>query len=226
MARLNDGRRVVGGLILYIIGMAGLGILVATTAVIPGTAPAPSATSLPGASGASSHGPKALPKSTPVRVDIPSIGVHAPVQAAGVASDGTVAVPPLSQPYLANWYRDGPSPGEAGNAVILGHVDSREVGAAVFYRLGALVKGARISVTRSDGMVAVFRVTAIALVSKDKFPASYVYGPSSTPGLRLVTCGGSFDASARSYRGNTIVAAVMISSHRVTYQDRATPLKT
>ena len=71
-----------------------------------------------------------------MRVDIAAIGVHAPDVAAGVDKTGAVAVPPLAQPYLTNWYQDGPSPGQAGNAVILGHVDSRKVGAAVFYRLG------------------------------------------------------------------------------------------
>ncbi len=209
--------QVIGAMAAFVIAMAGCGVITAAFAAAPDPPAMPSATSIP----ATATGPidrvPTLPKSTPTRVDIAAIGVHARIVAAGVDRDGAVAVPPLSQPYQTNWYKDGPSPGQAGNAVILGHVDSKKVGAAVFYHLGQLTNGDRIDITRADGTVAVFQVTGVALYPKTKFPTNLVYGPTTTPGLRLITCGGSFDASAHTYRGNIIVTAAMISSHRTAH---------
>jgi hypothetical protein len=90
--------------------------------------------------------------------------------------------------------------------VLLGHVDSAK-GAAVFYELGRLRPGHRVEVGRADGRVAVFTVEAVERVSKDRFPTRRVYGPLGHAGLRLVTCGGAFDETRRSYQDNIIVYA-------------------
>ena len=50
----------------------------------------------------------------------------------------------------------------------------------------------------------------IALYPKDEFPTEAVYGPTSGPELRLVTCGGAFDRSARSYDDNVVVDAALV----------------
>ncbi|MDH3705796.1 MAG: hypothetical protein OES57_06985 [Acidimicrobiia bacterium] len=47
-------------------------------------------------------------------------------------------------------------------------------------------------------------------VDKDEFPTVEVYGPTEEPTLRLITCGGDFDGSARSYEGNLIVFAEFV----------------
>jgi hypothetical protein len=43
--------------------------------------------------------------------------------------------------------------------------------------------------------------------SKNAFPTDAVYGPTPDATLRLITCGGSYDASAGHYRDNTIAFA-------------------
>ncbi|MEV3921505.1 class F sortase [Actinomadura coerulea] len=151
------------------------------------------------------HGP-VLDRSLPVRVSIPSIGVRAPLARLGLGAGGEVQVPPADRPGEAGWYEAGPTPGERGAAVVLGHVDSAK-GAAVFYDLGRLRPGHRIEVSRADGRVAVFTVESVERVPKGRFPAGRVYGPLGHPGLRLVTCGGAFDRAERSYRDNVIVYA-------------------
>lgn len=62
-------------------------------------------------------------------------------------------------------------------------------------------------VDRADGTTAAFRVTDSKRVAKSRFPTEAVYAPSLKPSLRLVTCGGSFDYAAGSYRDNVIVFA-------------------
>ena len=146
-------------------------------------------------------------RSIPIRLDIPKIGVHTSLIRLGLNRDGTVEVPPLERDAPAGWYGNSVIPGEIGAAVILGHVDSARDGPAVFYLLGTLRPGDRISVLRADGTVARFTVTDVAQYPKSKFPTSLVYGLTAYPALRLVTCGGSFDRIHHSYRDNIIVSA-------------------
>jgi sortase (surface protein transpeptidase) len=95
--------------------------------------------------------------------------------------------------------------------VILGHVNTR-AGPAVFARLPALAKGDRVQVSRADGSSATFAVDEVQRVHKRQFPTARVYGNLHTAGLRLITCGGAFDAERRSYTDNIIVYATLIAS--------------
>ncbi|WP_244894090.1 class F sortase [Planobispora rosea] len=167
---------------------------------LPGSA-APDAAAAPPAKAAD-----VLPRSAPVRLHIPKIKLSAPLMALGVDGDGVVQVPPLNRPQLAGWYRHGPTPGEIGPAVILGHVDTT-TGPAVFARLHELAAGDLITVTRKDGRRATFTVQWLTTVAKTRFPTRRVYGPLEYAGLRLITCGGSFDHGTRSYTDNMIVYA-------------------
>jgi sortase (surface protein transpeptidase) len=90
--------------------------------------------------------------------------------------------------------------------VILGHVDSH-AGPGIFFDLSRLPRGAVVKVDRADGSTVTFRVTKVSRVSKTRFPTDLVYAPTLEPTLRLVTCGGSFDPSRRSYRDNVIAFA-------------------
>jgi hypothetical protein len=62
-------------------------------------------------------------------------------------------------------------------------------------------------VTRGDRSVT-FTVTSTAWYPKKAFPTEEVYGPTPDRQLRLITCGGVFDRSLRSYRDNLVVYAV------------------
>jgi hypothetical protein len=167
----------------------------------------------PGASRPRAAGPPpgpALGASTPTHVDIPRIGVHSRLLSLGLERDGSLAVPSLSQAQLAGWYDKGPTPGERGPAVIVGHVDTKK-GPAVFFKLGRLKPGDKVDVTRKDGAVAAFTVDSVEHVPKAHFPTRRVYGEVGFAGLRLITCGGDFDG--HSYTGNTIVYG-HLAAHR------------
>lgn len=153
-------------------------------------------------------------RSPPVALDIPAIKVHSTLLTLGLNPDGTVEVPPVDSPQ-AGWYKDSPTPGELGPAVILGHVDSAKAGPGVFYELRALRPGDDISVTRADGSVVAFRVDRVAEYPKQAFPTDAVYGDIDHAGLRLVTCGGTFDAATRSYVDNIVVYASSVSPGKV-----------
>lgn len=142
-------------------------------------------------------------RSDPVSLRIPAIGLSAkPLVSLGLNADRTVQVP--TDILQAGWYRYGPTPGQQGSAVILGHVDSYR-GPAVFFNLRALEPGDQIDVTLADGNVAHFTVTSVAMFSKLAFPATLVYGPHGGASLQLVTCGGAFDEATGSYLSNVVV---------------------
>lgn len=146
-----------------------------------------------------------LSRSAPTSISIPAIGVHAQFVQLGLAADGSIEVP--SDVTHVGWYHLGPAPGQAGPAVVLGHVDSARSGPGVFFKLGALSNGDAITVNRSDGRVVTFIVYAVREYPKDDFPTLTVYGNTPDPQLRLITCGGSFDRAAGHYRSNIVVFA-------------------
>lgn len=153
--------------------------------------------------------PVGLVKSTPTRIEIPSIGVDSTLMGLGLDQTGAMQVPPGGFP--AGWYTGAPTPGEEGPAVIAGHVDwDGEPG--VFFDLRNVEEGAEISVTRQDGTVAQFEVTKVSAFAKAEFPTDLIYGTLDYPGLRLITCGGSFNESADSYDDNIVAFATLVGS--------------
>jgi LPXTG-site transpeptidase (sortase) family protein len=144
----------------------------------------------------------------PVALVIPAIGVQANLVSLGLTDAGTLQVPPTTT--VAGWYTGSPRPGAVGSAVIAGHIDSRS-GPGVFFHLSQLRDGDEVYVRRSDGTMAVFRVTRVRMYLKDDFPTSTVYGPTPDAELRLITCGGTFDYATGSYLSNTVVYAAEVS---------------
>lgn len=140
----------------------------------------------------------------PTRLKVKAIGLDTSLETLKLGANGELT-PPKSFPK-AGWYADGTLPGDTGPAVIAGHVDSKS-GPAVFYKLRELTAGDRIEVVRG-GQTVQFTVTSTAWYPKTKFPTDQVYGPTPDRQLRLITCGGVFDRSLRSYKDNLVVYAV------------------
>lgn len=152
-----------------------------------------------------------LPPSEPVAIDIPAIGVHSKVQSLGLTPDGALEVPAPGPLYnQAAWYEYSPTPGSLGPAIITGHIDSINDGPSVFFRLGDLKPADRVMVTRADGLVATFEVDGLRVFPKDQFPTELVYGNTTYPALRLLTCGGPFDRRTGHYTDNIIVFASLV----------------
>lgn len=147
-------------------------------------------------------------RSIPTELKIPAISLAVSLSTLGLNPDGTVQVPTdVQQP---GWYRFGPSPGEIGAAVILGHVDSAE-GPGVFFRLRSLVAGTVIEVTLADGITAQFKVNSVATYLKTNFPSQAVYTSDGHSALQLVTCGGAFDTATGHYLSNIVVYTSLVA---------------
>lgn len=147
------------------------------------------------------------PVDAPERLSIPAIGVESALVPLGATPEG--AVEPPASAGDAGWFEAGPEPGEAGTAVIAGHVDSR-TGPGVFYGLRDLKPGDPITVNGAGGARATYVVDRTEVFSKEAVPDS-VYEPSPTPSLRLITCAGAFDRRSRHYQDNLVVYATLQS---------------
>jgi sortase (surface protein transpeptidase) len=145
---------------------------------------------------------KVLPKSIPTHLRVPLASVDTDIIQIGQNADGTIELPTSYD--IVGWYKYGPTPGELGPAIIVGHVDSYK-GLAVFWYLKDLKTNDEIDVNRTDGSVAKFVVAKVEEVSQDSFPTDEVYGPINYAGIRLITCGGEFSHATGRYNHNIVV---------------------
>jgi Sortase domain len=149
-----------------------------------------------------------LSPSVPTRISIPSLGVQAKIIKVGQAADGSIAAPATDPAKATGWYRLGPTPGELGTAVIVGHVDTHSQ-PAVFHRLPELRKGKLIEVNREDHRVVTFTVESVEVFPKTSFPADRVFDSTDRARLVLVTCGGAWVGGDIGYSDNVIVFATL-----------------
>jgi hypothetical protein len=213
----QDGmRRLVDGVAVAAFLVTGTAMIV--RGLVPDRPPAPSPAAYGSTASHSATEPArssrvpVMRRSVPVHLEIPAIGVDTTLMRLGLNDDGTMAVPPLTKDAPAGWYEHLPTPGELGPAVIVGHLDTSRFGPAVFFRLGALRPGDVVSVRRADGSTAIFSIVKVATFPKAAFPAGTVYGAVDVPGLRLITCGGSFDRDRRTYRDSIVAFATLTAS--------------
>jgi len=144
--------------------------------------------------------------STPVDLGIAGIGVGAPVEAVGVAQDGTVEIPHNSD--HVGWYEFGSAPGDpAGSVVIVGHRDSRTQGRGALYNLGAVALGDQIQVRMSAGNTVTYRIVERRFYAKQGLPWATFFTDHGPPRLTVITCGGAYDPNHGGYQDNLIVTA-------------------
>jgi hypothetical protein len=176
-----------------------------TTTVVPTTtAPPPPAIATHDATlGALPRQDGAVPVGVTAGADAAIVG---PVVPTGVdPGTGELAVP--ADAAVVAWYRYGPAPGQAGSAVLAGHVDWHGV-PGIFFTLRDLEPGDPITIAMSDGSTLGFHIVDTRMVDKPELPRAEVFARTGNPTLTLVTCGGQFDSSTHHYLSNVVVTAV------------------
>lgn len=126
----------------------------------------------------------------PEKLVIPKIDVSTIVQNVGLNQNGEMDVPKaLSE---VGWYKDGPLPGEKGNAVIAGHeVDQYGLG-VVFKNLYLLAQGDSIFIQTKTGKELEFVVSDKKIYKYDEAPVKEIFGQTESINLNLITCAGEF----------------------------------
>jgi sortase (surface protein transpeptidase) len=140
----------------------------------------------------------------PVRIRIPALGIDAPIVNLGLNANKTLQVP--KGDFEVGWYTGSPKPGAIGPSVMVGHLDSVR-GPAIFQNLSRLKAGDIIEIVRKDGSKATFQVDTQEKYSQNKFPTEKVYGSIDYPGLRLITCAGTYSRLKGRYSDNLVIYA-------------------
>jgi hypothetical protein len=205
-----------------------VGALVAVVLVDLGRGPAtvgddlPTATGLPDTAGASPRTPARAvapgrvgvrpaglpavrPTAAPTLLRIPRLGLALPVDPAGVAEDGQMALP--DDPTRLSWYRFGAGPLSSRGATVLGgHVDTIEAGAGPLARLATARPGDRLQVVLGRRTVA-YRITSVTRIPKVRLDTGEVFARGGPPRLHLLTCGGAYLPDRGGYQDNVVVVA-------------------
>jgi hypothetical protein len=141
----------------------------------------------------------------PVWVDIESIGVAgAGIRDVGVQANGELEIPGVGE---IGWYRWSPSPGDAGSAVLAAHIayDGTD---GVFRHLADVDVGALVTIGYGDGSVREFEIIEKSQYRKNELPLDRIFAKDGDPVVALVTCGGTFNRTLRSYDDNVVAYAV------------------
>lgn len=175
------------------------------------------------AGGGTVHGPIQIPSPTaapttsalvpvanPAYIDIPKLAAHSTLEPLGLNPDHTLAVPDVRHPRQAAWFDKGPKPGAVGPAIISAHINGGNQ-EGLFAHLGQLVQGDTFTIGLVDGRVLTFKVYKVLDMPKTTFDTAAVYSDTAGPEVRLISCFGSFDSKARSYRDNLVVKAKLVT---------------
>lgn len=195
---------------IFFVGIGALDILYrlsgAPGIVAANNGPAASAASLSRPQNREAAAPRSAPF-IPVRLIVPVIGVDAKVEQAGLNPDGAMQAP--TSVSTVAWYKGGPRPGESGNAVIAGHLNTALGLSGVFERLGDLRVGDTVIVEGQSGH-ARYIVRALTVYDAATAPAERIFAVEGPSTLVLITCNGAWDHGARSYEKRLVVVAEMI----------------
>ena len=140
----------------------------------------------------------------PTDLTIRAIGLRAtirPVQ----SQYGSLAVP--DDPSQVGWWDGGTVPGSpVGSVVLDGHVDTT-AGPGALFRLTQLKPGDAISLTATGQQRLTYTVTGRRVIRKAAGLPADLFATTGAPRLVLITCGGPFNHTTRSYQDNIVVFA-------------------
>lgn len=146
----------------------------------------------------------------PRRLSIPRLKIDAPVLDVGLLKAGRMDVPPDGKKL--GWYTLGAKPGEVGNAVIAGHLDTAK-GPGAFWELNKSKVGDAIDIYDEQGAKQEFVVRKTALYDmREPQPVTEIFGPAKTRSLNLITCAGTWDRAMSHYDKRFVVYAEAVES--------------
>jgi len=173
-------------------------------AAVPSVEPTSDVVQPPSTPAAAAAAPR-LP--VPTQLVIPAIGIDASVEQLGLTTSNAMEAP--KEWADVGWFSLGYRPGEAGNAVIAGHLDST-TGPAVFWNLNKLRPGDPVIVKAADNSERRFAVMSSEKYAVSQAPLGRIFGPAPASNLNLVTCNGAFDRNSKEYDQRLVVYAAEI----------------
>ncbi|HCM37249.1 MAG: Peptidase C60 sortase A and B [Candidatus Gottesmanbacteria bacterium GW2011_GWB1_43_11] len=147
-----------------------------------------------------------------LRLKIAKLNLDTQVEPVGLTQTNNLDTP--QDAANLGWYKFGPVPGGAGNALINGDYDTATGNSGIFADLDKLQTGDEIEVTTDTGKLK-FVVTQISSLPFDQFPSDQLLQTKSGKNLILVTTSGVWDTQTQT-RGERIVVEAVLKSETTT----------
>jgi LPXTG-site transpeptidase (sortase) family protein len=145
----------------------------------------------------------------PTSISISRLDVDgAPVVDVGVEENGDMELPGAE---AVGWYRFNAKPGQEGSSVLAAHINYNGTN-GVFRYLSKVEIGDRVVVGFEDGSSSEFEIVEVARYDKQELPIDRIFAKTGGPILTLITCGGSFNRSLRSYEDNFVAYAIPVEA--------------
>ncbi len=141
--------------------------------------------------------------SAPAVLHLPSLHVTAAVDRVE-SIHGVLQVP--DDISRVGWWLHSVPPGSAtGSTVIDGHIDSAVDGEGALFHLADLNPGDPVTVTTGTGTTIRYRVQARRVYVKEQGLPAELFNQQGPARLVIISCGGQFDSSTRSYQDNIVI---------------------
>ncbi len=197
------------GLVLIVLGLAGLLVSMALIFRSHNEPKPPSGASTAHAPSATKPAEQAVAQykvapDLPKYIEIPSIDVKKSRVVGLGLKNGQISTP--DNIYDAGWYRDSSKPDQAGTMFIFGHVSSWQAN-GLFYNLKKIKVGDKVTVTRGDDKVFNYKVQKIKTYDADNVDMNEVLGPvdADKNGLNLMTCAGTVKKGTSDFTQRLVV---------------------
>ncbi len=191
-------------LVLLLAGMFAFVKIESASADISSEHPAVTPTIMP------SPTPTAIPIGVPETIQIPKIQVDAPIVPVGVDFQGKMSMP--DDWDKTAWYsaQGAAKPGEIGNAVIAGHLDTIYGTKGHFYLLSQVQVGDEVIVHDNLGGEYHFTVINAQTYKYNEVPLEAVFGASKEKHLNLITCTGWYSRAEHNYSHRLVVYTKLV----------------
>ncbi len=158
------------------------------------------------------------------RIIISSIGVNASLTYRKVGLDGVMPNPDSPDDIVyydfSNWAGKGGAPGQGGNSIFAGHVDSGTKACdngtkpppceAVLWDLNQLKIGDEIDVQLS-GQTYKYKVTSNQPVNANTGPWDQIVSATAQESITIITCGGDFNRDTHEYSNRQVLTATRMT---------------
>lgn len=143
----------------------------------------------------------------PARIQIPVIQMDATVEAVGLKADRQTMAAPKA--FLnVGWYEPGVKPGEEGNAVFAGHLNSPILGKnGAFKDLARVQAGDTVIIIDDVGRTLTYSVINDTVYTTEYAPREEIFSKTGPSQIALITCEGKWDPKKKTFDKRRVVVA-------------------
>lgn len=146
---------------------------------------------------------------SPSSIHIPALGVTARIGTADVVNGELI--PPMQPDVVGMWGGSAGLDEASGEVTLAGHINWSGLGPFAFGRLAELHRGDLVYTTDGANRQTAWRIASVTARSKSlPIDVTAFAGHTGTRKLALISCGGTFIASAHSYDSNIYVFATPV----------------